>query len=279
MVFNYARKRGPIRRIARRYIRSRLGKRYGSSFLSLSSRARVIPGEKRRKFDAISSQNDADPSVAVAPEQSGHASIAPLSTVRFADPSSSVFDYHHFVRRLRLSDVDIPAGAAGAVNRFIYTFSFNDIPDRLELAALYGRYRFSRVVFEFTPMWSPIFPLGAIPGAALPLIFSRPFRGSEDPADTQTKALNCPDMIARKIDKFAIGMTPNALVTDDMIESGATATVYNDQMAPWIDVDKYLVTHWGAEMLTVNTQAYGAGFAVYTVIATVYIDCDEVSLQ
>lgn len=273
----YGRKRGPIRRLARRYIRSKFGKRFGSSFISLSSRARVVPGQNRRKYDAMSSQNDADPSVAVNPVQSGStAAIAPLSSVRFADPSSSIFDYHHFVRRIRCATVIMDAGAAGTVNHYQAAFTFQNIPDYAELSALYGRYRFTRVVFQFVPVYNAAFPAS---GFVSGVVYSRPYRGSEDIIDTEVKALNTSEVIIHTAPhEFNVSLTPNARSIDQMEEAVATTNVFNGVLAPWIDVDKYKVDHWGVECLVVNQMTLAGAVQLYNVFATVYIDCDECSL-
>lgn len=273
----YGRKRGPFRRLARRYIRSRVGKRFGSSFISLGSRARVIPGQNRRKYDAISSQNDSDPAVSANPVESGNgASIAPLGLVRFKDPSSTVFDYHHFVRRIRCGNIVMDSGVAGTAVHYQAAFTLANIPDYAELAALYGRYRFTRVVFSMTPIYNAATPLA---GYSVPLIFSRIYRGSGDIIDTEIKALNTPEVTQHTFPaEFHISMTPNAREINRMEEAVASTNTFDGVLAPWIDVDRYKVDHWGFECLVINNHTFASVVQLYTVIATVYIDCDEQSL-
>ena len=106
MVFPFLRKRFQKFRRGRKYAKRYLGTRRGMSLLQIGSRLRMDPPWKRRKYDALSSQNDEDPSISVNRPQSGELSVvAPLSSVRFKDPSPSVFDYHHFCTRIRCADV------------------------------------------------------------------------------------------------------------------------------------------------------------------------------
>lgn len=257
------------RRTAKRYLKGR------RSFLSIGSRARMDPLSKRRKFNAMSSQNDDDPSVASNPQESGLSAVAPLSMVRFKDPGSSVFDYHHFVRRVKLAPVGVAAGALGTALYRSYNVAFSQIADYLQLAALYGRFRFTRFIFEFVPTYVPGISSAGVPA---PLLYSNVYRaGYEDPSDTELKMLNNPQAVRNNYGSFTISCTPSA-VKEEKMEDNSPAFVSDTTvtLAPWVDTTQgNSLSFFGAEVLVVNTYNVGASYDVYNVICTVYFDCDS----
>jgi len=261
--------RRTTRRTAKRYLKTR------RSFISLSARARMDPVGKRRKFNAISSQNDDDPAVSENPAQSGLSAIAPLNMVRFKDPASDVFDYHHFVRRLNVGFISTAAGAAGTSGYLAIATTFRAIPDQAELSALYGRFRMTRFVFEFVPTFVPGISAA---GTFAPLIYTDVFRaGFEDPSNSETKMLNNPRSVRNNYGYFQISCTPNAVKEvkmDDVAHAAITDSTIT--LAPWIDSTTGLdIEHYGAEVLVVNTNIVAQSYSIYSVILTVYFDMDS----
>lgn len=117
----FSRVYGKYRR-ARKYVGNRL--RRGRSLIQTKSKARsstrVYPYSKKRSSNMAFSQNMSEDDwkdLGQKPPQSGHSLQAPLSMVRFKDPASSVFDYHHITRRVQQSDMII-SGATGAQAAF-----------------------------------------------------------------------------------------------------------------------------------------------------------------
>jgi len=263
----------PYRRSTRRTAKSYLKTR--RSFISLSARARSDPLGKRRKYNAISSQNDDDPAVSQNPAQSGLSAIAPLNMVRFKDPASDVFDYHHFVRRLNVGFISTAVGASGTAGYLAIATTFRGIPDHAELSALYGRFRMTRFVFEFVPTFVPGISAA---GTFAPLIYTDVFRaGYEDPSNTESKMLNNPRAVRNNYGYFQISCTPNA-VKEVKMDDFAPAPITDSTvtLAPWIDSTTGIdIAHYGAEILVVNTNAIVSAYAIYTCILTVYFDMDS----
>lgn len=247
-----------------------------SSFVSLSSRARVIPS-KRRKFDAISRENDEDASVSVKPPQNQNSLITSLSNVRFKDISSSVFDYHHFVRRFNGSSLSVIAGGPGTTNYSGQTFTFSQIPDYTEIAALYSRYRFTRVVIEVIPKYTPqtLYTWGSqLP----PTLYHRIYRGNDSAMSTEVRALTDNDAVCHEdLKPFSISFTPSTTVDNDMKESGATSSL-NVIEAPWIRTSETGVFHYGVEFLPVNNSTFAQGLDIWKVNYTVWFDVADAGL-
>jgi len=268
----YARKKWNPLRPARKLFR----KATGLSLLQIASRARMDPPWKRRKYQAISSQNDEDPSVSNNRVQSGDAVVTALSSVRFKQPVSAVFDYHHFVRRLRLADVSTTVGVANSVVHNSWTVRLLDLNDKAAIQSLYGRYRFVRLVFEWMPAYDGGWPKqGGVP----PIMYRRVYRGGDaNTINTEVKALDDPKVEVSPVDeKWAISMTPsctaeNKIMDDEPVYSSNAQALFS----PWLDTSKDDWVHYGCETLLLQ-RGFAFGEAVYcgTMYLNVYFDCDS----
>lgn len=247
-----------------------------NSFVSLSSRARVTPS-KRRKIDAISRENDEDASVSIRPAQNQNTLITSLSNVRFKDISSSTFDYHHFARRIHPANVTFAAGAAGTVSYTTYGVRFSDIADYSEIAGLYARYRITRLVFEFQPLFNiqSLYTYGSI---RPPIVYHRIYRANEAQMLTEANALTDTDVVVHSnMQPFQVSLTPNVTEDNEMKESGA-ATSLTTLFSPWIRTSEVNVWHYGLECLVVNTSTVVEASNLYSCICTLYFDVADAGI-
>lgn len=269
-------------RRSRKATRGYLGTR--RSFLSIGSRLRADPPWKRRKYDALSSQNDDDPSVLgdKAP-QSGIGKNTPLSVLRFKSPGSSVFNYHHLVRKVRLGDLSCAAGPAGTLNWTEYKVQFSDVQDNTQIRDLYGQFRMTRFVFEFLPLISST--------NWVPIIYSKTYRHGVDKIDNESRALTDPETVIQTgqssngggLNGFAISMTPSVLDIDVEADNSGNLQAYRPHLSPWFlcTTDAANTDHYGCQILVVNNTTIGAGDVktLYNVFCTVYIDVKDTNEQ
>lgn len=272
----YARKRFWPYKAAKKFSRKVLPK--GLSLVEISSRMRSEPPWKKRKYTALSFQNDEDPSVSDNRVQSGTATVAPLSSVRFKPAPSSVFDYHHFVRKVKLNSIYTAIGAAGTVVHNIWAVKFSDILDATELAAVYGRYRITRLVFEWCAGYDGVFPASNSGDfLACPLFYRRIFRSSGvDAADTEAKMLQDPSAESSPASRgWFLSMTPNMVADQSMEQSGGVVVEPVITMAPWIDTDQRNQYHFGIETTIVQRgSAFAATEYLGDLYCQIYFDMD-----
>lgn len=275
MVFPFLRKRLSKFRRGRKYVKSYLGRRRGLSFLQIGSKLRMDPPWKRRKYDALSSQNDEDPTVSInRPQSSQLSTVAPLSSVRFKDPSSTVFDYHHYCTRIRLADLNQAAGAASYLST-VYKFQVVDLPNWANLKAVYERYRISRMVLEAIPYHENAFVGDTAPFFKKPSIYTRIYRGVGSTTTTEAEMLDSQDSVIRNAEKpFAISWTPNALEEVSMEDEIKTGDHAAPQLAPWLSVAKEDINHYGVEFGVRGNQLIADAIAIYQIFVTVYYDMD-----
>lgn len=275
MVFPFLRKRFQKFRRGRKYAKSYLGHRRGLSLLQIGSRIRTDPPWKRRKYDALSSQNDEDPSVSVNRAQSGGLSVvAPLSSVRFKDPSSSVFDYHHFCTRIRLDDLNVSSGAS-TYTPSTYKFQIQSLPNWANIKTVYERYRVTRLVMDCIPYHENAFIVDTAPAFKKPTVYSRIFRGYNSASSTEVEILDSQDTVIRNCEKeFAISWTPNALEDTNMEDDVKATDPIQPTLAPWLQVSKDTVYHYGVEFGVKSNQTLAADIPIFQVFLTVYYDMD-----
>lgn len=270
----FLRKRLSKFRRPRKYAKRYLGTRRGLSLLQIGSRIRTNPPWKRRKFDAMSSQNDEDPSVSLNRPQTGElAGTAPLSSVRFKDPSSTVFDYHHFCTRIRCAAVTVPAEAKDHYTSQMYRFTFSGLPDSADLSQSYSRYRITRIVMEFCPVFNNI-PTTLGSTYRQGVVYGRIYRGLTFVTSTEQQMLSVQDATHwMTYEPHSVSWTPNAIEANEE-EEAKTETGETPVLAPWIPMSKQTVYHYGYEIGVTNLSTNDTATDVYAVYATVYYDCD-----
>lgn len=272
---SFLRKRLSKFRRPRRYAKRYLGTRRGLSFLQIGSKLRTDPPWKRRKYDAISAQNDEDPSVSSNRSQSGGLSmVAPLSSVRFKDPSSSVFDYHHYCTRVRLGDLNIPSGASAYLST-VYKFQVSDLPNWSNLKNVYERYRVTRLVMECIPYHEGGFIVDTAPGFKKATVYSRIYRGVGAATANEGQMLDSQDSVIRNAEKpFAISWTPNGLEELKMEEEVGGPDAAVPVLAGWYPVAKDYINQYGVEFGVKGNQTIADAIPIFQVFLTVYYDMD-----
>lgn len=275
MVFPFLRKRFQKFRRVRKYAKGYLGRRRGLSFLQIGSKLRMDPPWKRRKYDALSSQNDEDPSISANRTQSGGLSaVAPLSSVRFKDPSAAVFDYHHYCTRIRLEDLNAVSGAS-IFQSNVYKFQIQSLPNWANLKTVYERYRVTRIVMEFLPYHESGFVVDTAPPLKKPSVYTRIYRGVGNVATNQTEILDNQDSVIRNAEKaFAISFTPNALEDISMEDDVKATDPIVPQLSPWLPVSKDTVYHYGVETAVQSNQTLSVDLPIFMCYAIVYYDMD-----
>lgn len=271
MFKTWARTAPKRRSYVRRGVKNIVRRRGGLSLLQISSRTRMDPPWKKRRYNAISVENDADSSVSQNGVQTSHGRTAPLSVSRFSHPSATVFDYHHYVRRFQTDPITVYNGIAGSLSNVASYTSLNAVSDAADLIKIYDRYRVVRVVVEFMPVY------GAGNTNALPAeqVYYRLWRGDDQITTVQGMLNDADTEITMSNKPFTITFTPNTIFneTDEKI-SGASAGK-EITLAPWLTTANNDVKQYGWQVMMVNRQAYDAAYLRYSVFVTMYFDMDH----
>lgn len=237
---------------------------------------------KKRKIVAMSQNDDAEmKSSSSAVKQSMSVAIAPLSTVRFKDPGSNVFEYHHFVRRIQTNDFTI-TGATNSTTTYDLNRNWTQlVSDYAELSAIFSRYRITRMVWHFVPVitdWTQ--------GASTttkPMVSSWVNRHSDYnnmiPSTWGDQIDDCTAQMQDAGKPFTIDYSPFIAATTDELAGGASYIVKDGRQAPWIPVTNSAITHLGGQVIgyvTLNTGSEGVYSQKFAVFVTTYFDCDSI---
>lgn len=259
------------RRYGRKYIRGAINRRGGLSLVQIASRMRADPPNKRRKYNLLSSQNDDDPMVSVNKQQSSFGQRAPLSVVRFKDPSASVFDYHHYVKRIEYGRIYNNEGAVDTVSNYQISVLANTVEGWANLQAVYERYRITRLVFDAVPVHNAAYNGGSNPAD---MVTYGPWRG-ESNYTTWSDVIDDGDFVITDAGKgFSYSCTPNTNHTDTEQESGAHSST-DMTLAPWLSTTDEAVYHCGVQIMIKNAQAYNPHETRYHLFITLYMDFDN----
>lgn len=279
----------PYRRF-RKYARKRLGRR-GISFVQTGSKARygtrssvTWPFSKKRTSAQAFSQNlseDDWKDLGMNPPQSNGAAIAPLSMVRFKNPASDCFDYHHFVRRSKQADFIITGATGAEVTGNINITAASAISDFTNLAAIYGRYRITRVIWQFLPQITSWVQSSS--AATKPLFCAFVNRHSDYTAQVPGSYADAIDDLSTTIydagQPIVIDYAPFCMRTLDVVDDSPATQVVNDGApAPWIETSESHIVHLGGQVtgkVALNTGASGVISQQFSVILTVYFDMDN----
>jgi len=282
------RRTSKLYRRARRYGKKRLG----LSFVQKGSRARygtkssvTWPFSKKRSSSAAFSQNLAEDDwkeMGMKAPQSGGQSIAPMSMVRFKNPASAVFDYHHMVRRYQATDL-IVTGATGAeIFKSLDATFAGLVSDYAAIAALYNRYRITRIVWQFIPQITSWVQSSSV--STKPSVISFVNRHSDYTAAVPgTFADGLDDCECQMHDAgqpFVIDYAPFCMSTTDIIDAVPATVVVNDgRPAPWIETSNEDILHIGGRVIAkvaLNTGAAGVVSQQFTIFVTTYFDVDNI---
>jgi len=266
-------------------------KRLGLSFVQKGSKARygtkssvTWPFSKKRTSAAAFGQNlssDDRKDMGMREQQSMSSSQAPLSMVRFKDPASNVFEYHHFVRRIDGGTLTI-AGATGAETSFSMNSTATGlISDFAALAAVFNRYRITRQVWQFMPVvttWDETSTTGK------PLILAFVNRRADYTNSFPSSFADCLDdctaLVKDAGQPFVVDYCPNAAQTVDIIDAIPVSHAVEDgKPSPWIDTQIANIQHIGGAIwckVGFNGGAAGAVSQIYRIFCTTYFDMDNI---
>lgn len=280
-----------FRRPARLYRRARRygKKRLGLSFVQKGSKARygtslatTWPFSKRSASSAGMSQNMSEDDwkeLGRNAPQSGAGADAPLSKVRFLRPNASVFDYHHVTRRVQQSDFTI-SGASGTETQYAITGTLlTFVPDYANLVAIYGRYRITRVIYQFIPILTNWPQNGSV---AKPIVLSFVNKSSAYTSNIPSSFADClDDLDAVPHDAespFVIDYMPMPQRTEDDIETGGSTVVESATEPRWFPTGDDAIKHSGGVVIgkvTSNGGVAGLVSQQFIVYSTVYVDFDS----
>jgi len=271
MFKSWARTAPKRRSYVRRGVKNIVRRRGGLSLLQISSRTRMDPPWKKRRYNAISVENDADSSVSKNGVQTSHGRVAPLSVSRFAHPSATLFDYHHYVRRFKWSDIVTASGPQGTLINTSSYVGVNNAQDAADLIKIYDRFRIVRVVVEFFPAYDGGF------NASTPndVVYYRLWRG-DDAITTVNGMLQDSDTeITTSSKPFAITFTPNTLQATTEEKVSGSNTTKDITFSPWLGTADNDIKHFGWQVMLVNGATYGDTYIRYNVFVTMYFDMDH----
>lgn len=285
-MFRASRYARPYRRF-RRYGKKRLG----LSFVQKGSKVRygtkpnlTYPFSKKRAASAAFGNNisqDEWKELGMQPQQSMTTSSAPLSMVRFKDPASNVFEYHHFVRRIDAGSFQL-TGATNAEASFnLNSTATGLISDFASLATIFNRYRITRLVWQFIPCittWDEVSTTGR------PLVLSFVNRRSDytnsAPSSFADALDDCTSVIQNGGTPFSVDYNPMAAATEDLIDAVPVShAVENGQPSPWIDTAIANISHIGGSVwakVSSNGGAAGSVSQTWRVYVTTYFDMDNI---
>lgn len=242
---------------------------------------------KRRKLQAMSNNDDEKADVSMSSSggfrpQSGGSSQTPLSMVRFKEPSSNVFEYHHFVRRVEMGAFTITGATAAEVVYDLDRSALQLISDFAALAAVFNRYRITRIVWNFLPQLTG-WPQGTA-SVTKPLCLSWLNLSSAPslslPANFSDALDDCTSVLQDVGRPFTLDYRPmiGASVDEDS-DVPASYIIEDARPSPWIPVTNTVIAHRGGSVfgqVALNNGAPANPSQYFTVHVTTYFDMDMI---
>lgn len=273
----------PYRRL-RRYAKKRLYGRKGISFAQVKSKAfkSMDPPSKRRKAQFISSENlwSSSEEKSGGQERQGLGPVeSALSMVRFKEPSSTMFEYHHMVRRVQLANFQV-YGVAGTK----YTFSGQSIlsgliTDIATISNLYERIRITRIRFDFIPkILTNTVDVANTTVRCFPDVLTYIPKNAQMalgvPADYDAAVDDLQSAIQPGNRAFAIDTIPLILNSETINVSSGSSTLVTEMEAPWVlstTNPNFFVGNAYFKVVSGSALQYSQ---IYSVMATTWFDVD-----